>query len=153
MLEFMRRALASTGDGEVRRSAVDVNVAACALFLEMACIDSEFSDIERERILQIVQNEFGVERAHAEAIEHEAEEQRGRSADLWRFTNLINTNYGESDRVRVVELLWKVVYADGRVDDHEDYLVHKLAKLLRLTHRQLIDAKLRVLHDGTSKEG
>ncbi len=44
----------------------------------------------------------------------------------------------------MVELVWDIAYADGSLDRHEDYFVHKLANLLRLTHRQLIDAKLRV---------
>ncbi len=152
MLDFIHRALGGPDEASPSRREGDVRVAACALFLEMACIDAEFSDVERERILQIVQDEFGLEREHAEAIENEARAQRGRSTDLWRFTSLINENYDEADRVRVVEMLWRIVYADGRVDAHEDYLVHKLARLLRLTHRQLIDAKLRVLHGGTSTE-
>jgi len=44
-----------------------------------------------------------------------------------------------------MELVWKLVYADGILDKHEDYLAHKLAKLLRLSHRELIDAKLKAL--------
>ena len=45
-------------------------------------------------------------------------------------------------------MVWKIAYADGRLDKHEDYLVHKLAKLLRLTHNQLIDAKLKIIHSS-----
>jgi uncharacterized tellurite resistance protein B-like protein len=44
-----------------------------------------------------------------------------------------------------VELLWELVYSDGKMDGHENYFMHKLARLLRLTHRDLIDAKLRVI--------
>ena len=45
-----------------------------------------------------------------------------------------------------MELMWDLVYADGRLSEHENYLVHKLGKMLRLNHRELIDAKLAVLH-------
>ena len=65
------------------------------------------------------------------------------SIDLWRFTSLINRNYTEEEKMRVMEMIWKVIYADGRLDGHEDYLVHNLAGLLRLSHSQLIEAKLR----------
>ena len=67
-----------------------------------------------------------------------------RSIDLWQFTNLINQNYSTDEKLQIIETMWKIVYADGRLDKHEDYLVHKLSNLLRLTHKQLIDAKLRV---------
>ena len=43
----------------------------------------------------------------------------------------------------MLEAVWRVVYADGRIDKHEDYLVHQLANLLRLRHKELIDAKIR----------
>jgi uncharacterized tellurite resistance protein B-like protein len=45
----------------------------------------------------------------------------------------------------VIETVWRVVYSDGILDKHEDYLVHKLADLLHLKHSELIDAKLKIL--------
>ena len=47
------------------------------------------------------------------------------------------------EKLQVIELVWEIAYADGLLDKHEDYLVHKLADLLRLTHQQLIEAKLK----------
>jgi uncharacterized tellurite resistance protein B-like protein len=76
-------------------------------------------------------------------LEASNEELKG-SIDLWQFTNLINHNYSIEEKIRVVEMVWNVVYADGKLDKHEDYLVHKLATLFRLTHKQLIEAKLKV---------
>ena len=75
-----------------------------------------------------------------------ADKERKNSIDLWKFTNLINENYSEDEKIRVVELLWKLVYADGKLEQHEDYLIHKLATLLEIRHDQLIAAKLRVLN-------
>ena len=59
--------------------------------------------------------------------------------------DLISQNYTEVEKVRVVELLWKLIYSDGKLDQHEDYLVHRLASLLGLHHKQLIAAKLKAL--------
>jgi hypothetical protein len=50
-------------------------------------------------------------------------------------------------------MIWEIVYIDGKLDQYEDYLVHKLGKLLRLTHQQLINAKLKILHGGPSFGG
>jgi uncharacterized tellurite resistance protein B-like protein len=49
----------------------------------------------------------------------------------------------------IVETLWRVVFVDGKMDQHENYLMHKFSNLLRLSHKQLIDAKLKVLHPQT----
>jgi len=122
-----------------------IQVAACSLFVEMAGIDNEFSGEERERIIAIITKEFEIDSATAgELMELAALELKG-SADLWQFTNLINENYSPEDKTRLMEMIWKVVYADGKLDKHEDYLVKKVAKLLHLRHSEMIDAKLKVL--------
>ena len=64
---------------------------------------------------------------------------------MWQFTDLISQNYTEAEKIRVVELLWKLIYSDGKLDQHEDYLVHRLSSLLGLHHKQLIAAKLKAL--------
>ncbi|NIQ37048.1 MAG: hypothetical protein GTN81_00430 [Proteobacteria bacterium] len=124
----------------------DIRVATCALFLEMAAIDGEFSDLERERILSILKKDFNLSNEYAAELLEAANAELKQSIDLWQFTNLINENYSMEEKDRIIAMVWKIVYTDGKLDMHEDYLAHKLAKLLRLTHKQLIDAKLRILH-------
>jgi uncharacterized tellurite resistance protein B-like protein len=119
--------------------------------LEISNIDGVFSPEERERIVSILEKEDRLTYEEVEALIREAERDLKESVDLWQFTNLINQNYTEAERIRVVELVWEIAYTDGRLDQHEDYLVHKLANLLRLTHRQLIDAKLRVKESHTAE--
>ena len=121
-----------------------ISVATCALLLEMSSIDGEFSHTEKEDILSILKNDFDLSGEHAEELIHASNKELENSTDLWRFADLINKNYSIEEKERVIEMVWNVAYADGTIDKHEDYLVHKLAKLLRLTHRQLIDAKLKV---------
>jgi uncharacterized tellurite resistance protein B-like protein len=130
---------ASTSHEDPRR----IMVATCALLLEIAAIDNEFSADEQEIILSILKNDYKMSENEAASLIDTAQAQRERSIDLWRFTNLINQNYSEEERISVIELVWKVIYADGRLDGHEDHLVHGLAGLLRLSHSQLIEAKLR----------
>jgi uncharacterized tellurite resistance protein B-like protein len=145
MVDFLKRVF-GTPDEE-SRNADDIRVATCAIFLELASIDNEFSEEERQNILSMMQDEYNVSREHAIALAELANRELAESVDVWKFTNQINENYSEGEKMRIVELLWRLVYADGRLDAHEDYLMHKLGKLLRLQHRQLIAAKLRVLHE------
>lgn len=123
----------------------DILVATCALFLEMAEIDGEFDEAECRHIVSLMQTHFELSEDYAVELAKAAQEQRRGSTDLWKFTNLINRNYSREDKIKVVELLWNVVYEDGRMSAHEQYLTTKLRKMLRISHRDLIDAKLRVL--------
>ena len=127
-----------------RQRPHDIRIATCALLLEMSNIDGEFSALERESITSILKRNFDLSDEHATSILEASNEELKGSIDIWQFTNCINQNYSIEEKIRVVEMVWDVVYADGKLDKHEDYLVHKLATLLRLTHKQLIDAKLKV---------
>lgn len=126
----------------------DIRIATCALLIEMSHIDGEFSEIERERILHILKRVYQVSDECALDIMQAASEELKGSIDLWKFTNLINKNYTPEEKLKIIETVWSIAYTDGELDKHEDYLVHKLAKLFNLTHKQLIDAKLKVRKSG-----
>jgi uncharacterized tellurite resistance protein B-like protein len=129
--------------GHERGAAEKISVAVCALFLEMSRVDGEFAEAERRNILRLLQEHCDIPETEVEALMEASESALADSIDLWQFTNLINQNYSRQEKVKVIEMVWQVLYADGSVDKHEDYLVRKLAKLLRLTHKELIDAKRR----------
>jgi len=124
----------------------DIKVAACALLVEMARIDESFTEQETETILQILMSTYGVSAEHAEALMAEAEKELVESVDLWQFARLINENYSREEKIGIIETLWQVVFVDGKMDKYEDYLMHKMVKLLRLSHKELIDAKLKIIH-------
>jgi uncharacterized tellurite resistance protein B-like protein len=126
------------------QEARDPRVAACALFLEMALVDGEFTDSEREDIISILKVDYQLSDEYAQEIMEAAKKEIEGSIDLWRFTSLINQNYTIEEKLSVIEMIWKIAYSDGKLDKHEDYLVHKLSDLLRLDHKQLIHAKLNV---------
>ncbi len=120
-----------------------VSIAACALLLEMAHADSEFSNEEKSRIVAILNENFDLTEDNARELMHLADLERKESLDLWQFTNLINQNYSREEKLRVVETLWQVIYTDGKVDKHEEYLMRKLTFLLNLHHQDMIEAKFK----------
>jgi len=121
----------------------DTTLAVAALLIEMAVIDGEFSETEREHIVRILENEYQLSEDDVSSLLDEASAEVRSSTDYWRFTNMINENYTLEEKVRIVELLWKIIYADGTVEKHEDYLIRKLARLLGVPHEELIAAKIR----------
>ena len=150
MVDLLKKIFTKTTNGASTgksvRTSPDVRLATCALLLEMANIDGKFSEIEKERIVELLRNNYQLSAEHAAALMKAAEDELEKSIDLWQFAKLINENYSTEEKIKVIETVWQVVYTDGILDKHEDYLVHKLANLLRLSHKQLIDAKLKVLH-------
>jgi uncharacterized tellurite resistance protein B-like protein len=152
MLDIVKRFFGKTETEAARNvdqaTEHDVRVAACALFVEMARIDEKFTEAEMETILSIVQDRYGLSREHADALVAEADKELDKSVDLWQFARLINENYSTDEKIEIIEILWRMVFVDGKMDRYEHYLMNKLKNLLRLSHDQLIAAKLKVLHSA-----
>ncbi len=126
------------------RSSNKVAIATCALLLEMAHSDDEFSEVEENEITKIMQSEFDLSEIKVDEIIELSNEERKESLDLWQFTNLINKNFSKEEKIKVIEYIWRIVYADDKVDKYEEYLVRRLSYLLNVDHKDMIDAKLRV---------
>jgi len=146
MIDLIKRFFGKTSEegGGQDTSGHDIRIATCALFLEISRIDGEFSDAERDQIIETLKRDNGLSDDHALSLFEVANEELKNSVDLWRFTNLINKNYTLEEKIQIIEVIWRIAYTDGLLDKHEEYLARKLANLLRLTHKQLIDAKLKV---------
>ena len=75
-----------------------------------------------------------------------AEGLRSDSSGLHQYTRELNWAFSQEEKEQIIEAIWRLVYADGRLDPYEDALMRQLGTLIGLSHRQLIDAKLRVLN-------
>jgi len=129
---------------EKKESVHDIRIATLALLLEMSQIDGDFSELERDGIVAILKNDYHVSDEEADTLIASAKGELEGSLDLWQFTSLINQNYTPEEKKEIVEMVWRIAYTDGKLDKHEDFLVHKLADLLHLTHTKLIEAKVKV---------
>lgn len=146
---FFDKATTGVSNDASQTSEHDIRVATCALFVEIARIDNEFTDAEMKTILSILKEKYGLSPEHADALIAEAERELEKSVDLWQFAKLINENYTNEEKIEIIETLWRIVYVDGKMDEHEHYLMGKLQNLLRLDHGQLITAKLKILKSGS----
>lgn len=122
-----------------------IQIATAVILLEVAYADYEFSTDERERIVRILKDEFSLDDESVLELLQIYEERRRKSIDIWHFTEIINRNFSEEEKCRIIDTVWQVIYADGKLDKYEDYLVHKLSTILHLSHQQMIEAKLRHL--------
>jgi len=147
MLRLLREFLASTPDKPLLPPEDRTRLATCVLLLEIAKSDGEFSSVEREYILQVLTTRYDLDREEARALIDNADAARQTSSDLFQFTRTLNEHCTNDEKMDIVAELWRIIYADNHLNGHEDYLVHKMARLLNLTHPQLIEAKVKVLDE------
>lgn len=121
----------------------DVRLAACALLVELAKVDGDFSALEHQRILEILQRRFGVTVGGAEDLVAAAIRESRKSVDDFTFTRQVLRDYDLGQRMLLAELMWQVVLADGTIDSNESYLMRKLANLLQLDPAFLSEARRR----------
>lgn len=122
-----------------------VQVATCALLLEIAQADSNLHELESLLLRDLLEKKFRLDPESISELIELAESERVNSPDLYHFAREINNNFSLEEKLAVMESLWRLVYADGVLDRYEDALIGQIAGLLRLSHRQMIDAKLKVL--------
>ena len=118
-------------------------LAAAALLFEAAMSDYDLGEEERTTIQQLVREQFDLDDTDASVLATLAQQQVRESVGLHGFTSLINQHWSEKDRLNLVEQMWRVVYADGRLDDHELHLMRKIQRLLHIPQKDFVSAKLR----------
>ncbi len=124
-----------------RSGPAPIQLAACALLLELAHADDEFSPAERRHIESALQRHFGLDRATAEELVALAQAERQGSVDHYQFARTIAQHYDLGQRMVLAEVMWGVILADGEISRHETYLVRKLANLLDLAPAYLAQAR------------
>jgi len=123
--------------------AKTIELAAAALMVEISRADSSIDDAERAVIDAALLKHFHLSREEAGEILELAEKEVDHSVSLHDFTRVINDNLSAADKIRTVELLWRVAFADGVLDKYEEYFIRKIADLLYVSHRDYIQAKHR----------
>ncbi len=120
-----------------------LNLAAAALLFEVSRSDYEVDAKERDKIRKLVENHLHVDQHEVEQLIDLAEREAHDATSLHGFTSLIVEHWPEIDRIHLAEMMWKVAYADGNLDDHEVHLMRKIQRLLYIPHKQFIASKLR----------
>jgi len=119
-------------------------LAAAALLVEVATIDANFDDLERQRIIDFVRSRFSLSDAEAMALLEAAQSEVDGATQLYAFTSAIKQGFSYEDRVDLMETLWEVVYADGKADPFEDQLMRRIGGLICVTDRDRGLARKRV---------
>ncbi len=131
------------GSDEMPRDDHALRLAAAALLFEVASADYSLDSAEQDMIHTLIAGQFALDSEETTHLLLLAKIEAHESPGLHGFTTLINQHWSIDERTRLVEKMWQVVYADGRLDHHEQHLMRKLQSLLHVPHRDYIAAKLR----------
>jgi len=134
MFQGFRKFLSEVSGGEKHPAHFghnDYRLAAAALLVHAAAIDGDVSDV--------IKQQFDLDEATTDELLVEATQAENESIDLYHFTSLINRSLEDDARRRVVEMMWEITYADGKVDEFESNLIWRAADLLGISSRERIE--------------
>jgi uncharacterized tellurite resistance protein B-like protein len=119
-------------------------LAATALLIHVISLDGEPSAVEKRKLHSLLESRFGLDPGTADQLIASATLVEGEAVDLYHFTSVIMRSVNEEGRLRIVEMMWELAYADGRASEFEDNVVWRAADLLGVSSRDRIDLKHRV---------
>lgn len=122
----------------------DYRLAAAALLVHTAAIDGDVTASEREALRGLIKQRFNLDDAAAAELIEKATAAEHESVDLYHFTHLLNRTLDEEGRAKVIEMMWEIVYADGKRDELEDNLLWRAADLLGVSPRERVDLRRRI---------
>lgn len=122
-----------------------VQVATCALLLEVAHSDGHYQAVEERIVHDLLAGMFDLPADTIAELVDFARDHQQNSTDLFQFAREINAHFSTEEKLAVMEGVWRLIYADGVLDKFEDSIARQLATLLRLSHKEAIGCKVRVL--------
>src|SRR5882724_5952828 len=125
-------------------------LAATALLIHVVSLDGEPSDLEKRKLHSLLESRFGLDPGTADRLIASATRAEGEAVDLYHFTSVIMRSVNEEGRLRIIEMMWELVYADGQVSEFEDNVVWRAADLLGISSRDRIDLKHKVAEQRQS---
>lgn len=132
-------------------SESDYRLAATALLVHVISIDGEPTALEKRKLHGLIENRFNLDPGTADKLIASATLVEGEAVDLYHFTSVIMRSVDEAGRLKIVEMMWELVFADGDVSEFEDNVVWRAADLLGISSRDRIDLKHRIEEKQSSR--
>jgi uncharacterized tellurite resistance protein B-like protein len=157
MLDSLKKFISDLTGGEkhpARFEENDYRLAAAALMIHASTVDgSGMSQVERDKLRTVLKSRFALDDAATEELIDVGTLADNEAVDLYHFTSLINRSLDEQGRLGIVEMMWEIVFADGRVNEFEDNLMWRAADLLGVSSRDRIALRRRVAGENAESSG
>jgi uncharacterized tellurite resistance protein B-like protein len=147
MLADLKKFLADlTGEHKPqdRFDETDYRRAAAALLVHVATLDGDLTDAKRRKLHAILETHFALDAEATDDLIAEAAADDRESVDFYHFTSLLMRTLDEAGRLRIIEMMWEMVYVDGGVSEFESNVMWRVADLLAVSPRDRIALRERV---------
>jgi len=140
------------GGAPAAREQPSEQLSVALLLLELARSDFDFAEVEQARIRELLGRRYGLGPEQLQDLMERAQGAEREAVSLYDYVRTINERFDPAGKYQLMEMLWQVAWADGRLDPHEEHLLRKLAGLLYVSDADYIRAKLAVV-EGPSRPG
>lgn len=138
---YFEKNISPEGNGDLEH---ELKLATAALLIEMMYQDDQVHEKEIDAAKKALTEKFGLTEDEYHALFALAEEEVKEAVDYHQFTSLIAREFTQAQKIKVVELLWSVAYADSHLDSMEEHMVRKIADLIYVSHKDFMKTKHKV---------
>ena len=143
MIPALRDFLRSIAAPAAAQETIPVELATAVLLVEAMRADQGVQPEERAAMTRFLEERFFLQGADVQELASAAEERSRQSNDFFSFTSVLNERLRHEQKIEVIELMWRIAYADRHADAGESHVISKVAGLLHVTHGEYIAAKMR----------
>ena len=151
MFDYIRKILSTEGNaepsgvsGQVKKVDYQkqLQIATAALFIEMARADGDFSEEEREQVIDSLQNQFGLDTEYVNDLVELSKAKLENSISLYEFSKIVNEQFSYENKLELLKNLWRLIYTDKKLDKYEDRLMKIIGGMINIEHKQIINMKM-----------
>lgn len=121
---------------------ISLEIACSVLLCEVMIADGQLNITEQQKLNDIIALQFQLSNDEVQDIVERSLVLCESATDFYQFTSRINESYSVEQRIKMLDMLWKVAYADGELASIEEHIIRKIADLLHLRHSEYIQTKL-----------
>ena len=122
-----------------------VQIAISTLMIQTAVYDGIFDEQEKSEILELIKKYFNFNEDQKLSLFKIAMKVNDDSNDMQQFTRVLNDHLSEEEKLKIIEMLWKIIISDGRIDDYENALIRKISGLLYISDRDVGQIKKQLI--------
>jgi uncharacterized tellurite resistance protein B-like protein len=119
----------------------DLRLASAALLVHTVAVDGKVKECETALLKQLLTDRFKLSPEELHELIIAAERREREAVDLYGFTSLIKSKTTMEERLKIIEMMWRIVFADGEVHAFEDNLVWRAAELMGVESHDRISLK------------
>lgn len=147
MREYFKTLFSPIADEE-KKTTIDrdkkLQIATCALFVEMANADDKFDDDEKNLIITLMKSIFNLNDDEVKELLKLSEDEIKDSVSLYEFTEVVDAELNRDEKIEIIENLWRLILVDDKLHQYEDYFIRKIVANLHLSHSDMINAKIKI---------